>query len=206
MPDLRILLEDSALLVVDKPAGLLVHPAGSVQSGTLRDLAEAYLGFRPGLPHRLDRETSGVMVLCKTPAALSRFGNHFQRRLIKKRYLALVHGEVASDRCIEFPIGHNPAKTPTWDVDPEGRPARTELSALHSGTFSLVSLVPVTGRTHQLRIHCAAIGHPMVGDDWYGSKVVGPLCLHAEEIRFFHPVSNVETVVRAPRPAWAQAF
>ena len=192
---LDILHEDEDLLVVDKPAGMLVHPTRSVRSGTLANALAHHLNrdaptlVRPGLPHRLDRGTSGLMVVAKTQRALAILSRHFHRRLVGKLYLALVHGRVGEDgMTINAPIGREEDAWPKWRVTNAGRAAESRLRVVERrGGVSLVELEPVTGRTNQLRIHCAHAGHPVVGDDWYGSPVESRLCLHAARLAFNHP-------------------
>lgn len=192
---LVILYEDEDLLVVDKPAGMLVHPTRSVKTGTLANALAYHLNrgpqtlVRPGLPHRLDRATSGLMVVAKNQRALGILSRHFHRRLVEKRYLALVHGRVRSDELtISAPIGREEAAWPKWRVTEAGREAESRLRVVERrARVSLVELEPVTGRTNQLRIHCAHAGHPVVGDDWYGSTVEARLCLHAARLAFNHP-------------------
>jgi len=131
---------------------------------------QAHSLTRPGLVHRLDRATSGLMVIAKTRAALSRLSSHFQRRLIEKRYTALVHGHFEPESgSIVAPIGRDENRQPHWWVTAGGKPAETRFCTLEAtGSLSLVELEPVTGRTNQLRIHCAYAGHAIVGDDLYG--------------------------------------
>ena len=192
---LVILHEDGDLLVVDKPAGMLVHPTRSVKTGTLANALAHHLNrdsqtlVRPGLPHRLDRATSGLMVVAKNQRALAILARHFHRRLVEKRYLALVHGRVRQDEMtISAPIGRVEEAWPKWRVTEAGRAAESRLRVVERrATLSLVELEPVTGRTNQLRIHCAHAGHPVVGDDWYGSAAESRLCLHAARLAFNHP-------------------
>lgn len=233
---LDILHEDEHLIVVVKPAGMLVHPTHSDMTGTLANALTYHFNrlriseteedgegdgetvrrrdgeqeedassnvtasprhpvsstVRPGIVHRLDRATSGLMVVAKTQRALSIMSQHFQRRLVEKRYLALVSGRVVEDEMhISAPIGRDPATRPEWNVREEGKPSETRLRVLErSRERTLVALEPVTGRTNQLRIHCAHAGHPIVGDEWYGAGAAdnaGRLCLHAARLAFFHP-------------------
>jgi 23S rRNA pseudouridine1911/1915/1917 synthase len=192
---LDILHEDDDLLVVDKPAGMLVHPTRSVKSGTLANALAHHLNcgaktfVRPGLPHRLDRATSGLMVVTKTQRALAVLSRHFHRRLVEKRYLALVHGRVREDELmIHAPVGRVDDAWPKWRVTDAGRAAESRLRVVERrGDVSLVELEPITGRTNQLRIHCAHAGHPVVGDNWYGSPTESRLCLHAARLAFNHP-------------------
>lgn len=208
--------EDEDLLVVIKPAGMLVHPTRNVKTGTLANALafhlnqraattgeEAFKPVRPGLVHRLDRATSGLMVVAKNQRALSILATHFQRRLVKKRYLALVHGRVARDEMtIQAPIGRDDEACPKWRVMEGGKEAETKLRvARRQAAWTLVELEPVTGRTNQLRIHCAHIGHPIVGDDRYGFEDrASRLCLHAAELGFHHPRDGRWVEFRAPLP------
>lgn len=230
---LDILYEDEQLLVVVKPAGMLVHPTHSDMRGTLANGLTYHLNrlrirdgglriddgagtpspaseiqdaaetdpqsatpnsqwIRPGIVHRIDRATSGLLVIAKTQRALSLLSQHFQRRLVEKRYLALTHGRIAEDALsISAPIGRDPARRPEWHVMEEGgKPSETRLRVVErSARQTLVELEPVTGRTNQLRIHCAHIGHPIVGDRWHGAANddAPRLCLHAARLAFYHP-------------------
>jgi 23S rRNA pseudouridine1911/1915/1917 synthase len=205
---LSIVHEDEDLLVVDKPAGMLVHPTRSVKTGTLANALTHHLNrdsrtfARPGLPHRLDRATSGLMVVAKNQRALTILSRHFHRRLVEKRYLALLHGRVARDELtISAPIGRTEEAWPKWRVTDDGREAVSRLRVLERrGELSLAELEPVTGRTNQLRIHCAHAGHPIVGDDWYGSHVAGRLCLHAARLAFNHPAGGARVEFSSPLP------
>jgi 23S rRNA pseudouridine1911/1915/1917 synthase len=187
---LEILYEDSHLLVIVKPAGLLVHPTKSIKHGTLanalayhlnRDFyessnlraalhGEAHSIVRPGIVHRLDRATSGLMVIAKTPRALSTLSRHFNRRLVKKRYLALVEGVLNKDEgTVKAPIGRDPDGQPHWRVTESGKEAESRFFVRERfDRATLLELEPVTGRTNQLRIHCAYLGHPIIGDEVYG--------------------------------------
>lgn len=163
----------------------------------------AMLTVRPGLVHRLDRATSGLMLIAKNQRALSILSRHFHRRLVEKRYLALVHGIVAEDEStIDAPIGRDPEGQPFWRAMKDGKAAETRLRVLkRKNELTLVELEPVTGRTNQLRIHCAHEGHPIIGDEWYGSNVEMRLCLHAAYIKFHHPTNNERMEFHSPLPA-----
>jgi 23S rRNA pseudouridine1911/1915/1917 synthase len=156
---------------------------------------------RPGLVHRLDRATSGLMVIAKTPRALRVLSKHFRKRLVEKHYVALVHGEVETNAgSISAPIGRDPAERPQWRVMDDGKPAETRFKAIERlAGATLMELEPVTGRTNQLRIHCAHIGHPIVGDEVHcGLRIEDcglaqspkRLCLHAAKLAFHHPSSG----------------
>jgi len=217
---LRIVFEDEHLIVVEKAAGMLAHPTRNVKSGTLANALAYHLNrerlvnqsstseeatdairfdvgapgdfIRPGLVHRLDCATSGLLVVAKTQRALSLLSAHFHRRLVEKRYFALLHHRVEGDaRVIEAPVGRDEESRPQWRVLDGGKPAETRLRVLErTGDQTLVELEPVTGRTNQLRIHCAHIGHPIVGDEWYGSHAPVRLCLHAARLAFHHPAGD----------------
>jgi 23S rRNA pseudouridine1911/1915/1917 synthase len=226
---LDIVYEDSHLLVINKRAGMLVHPTRTEKTGTLANALAYYLNrakvrehaalsaagegtghtflssrplIRPGLAHRLDRATSGLMVITKQERALSILTRHFHRRLVEKCYLALVHGPVERDEMtIDAPIGRFPLAHPKWNVSPNGKPAETRLRVIERrGRVTLVELEPVTGRTNQLRIHCAHIGCAIVGDDWYGSDRFPRLCLHAARLGFHHPSGGEWMEFSSPLP------
>ena len=240
---LEIAYEDEHLLVVVKPAGVLVHPTLGVKRGTLANALAYHLNreriedrglrigeggpttdesaavinpssnpqsetripqsfVRPGIVHRLDRATSGLLAVAKTQRALSRLSQHFQRRLVEKRYVAVVAGVVACDELtIDAPIGRDESARPPWRVAEDGKLAETRLRVRARGARrTLVELEPVTGRTNQLRIHCAHAGHAIVGDAPYGGEPHARLCLHASRLAFRHPATNepVEFVSDAP--------
>lgn len=195
---LEILFEDAEILVVNKPAGMLVHPTNSDKSGTLANALVFHLNpqtaienpklIRPGIVHRLDKETSGLMVIAKTARALRILGSHFQRKLVKKIYVAVVEGIVSENEgTISAPIGRVEEK-PHWRVLQDGKESETKFKVLERRSeTTLLELKPVTGRTNQLRIHCAEIGHPILGDILYGGCRFERLCLHAKKLGFFHP-------------------
>lgn len=206
---LDILYEDEAILVVVKPAGMLVHPTVGVKSGTLLNALSYHLNkdavdnfIRPGLVHRLDRETSGLMVISKTQEALRQLSIHFQRKLVDKRYFALVDNIIKEDEMtVDAPIGRDEMQRPRWRVLESGKESKTNLRVLSRNKNStLVELEPVTGRTNQLRIHCAHIGHPIVGDKLHGVTPHERLCLHAAKLSFFHPVTNDRLEFVSPLP------
>ncbi len=216
---LDILFEDEHIIAVNKPGGLLAHPSNTEKSGALTN-ALAYhfwqtagAPIRPGIVHRLDRDTSGVMVVAKTPRAHRTLSKHFRERWVKKFYLALVSGRMENDSGeIDAPIGSDPKVWPHWRVTPEsegGKPARTLYRVKRRfEAHTLIELEPLTGRTHQLRIHCNLIGHPIVGDPIYASTV-DPLAakrklkrhlLHAARLVFRHPATGKEMNLEAPMP------
>jgi len=206
---LEILYEDADIVVVVKPAGVLVHPTRGVKGGTLANALAYHLNrnaqtvVRPGLVHRLDRATSGLLVVAKTREATARLSGHFQRRLVEKRYLAVLEGAVGEDALvIEAPVGRVAESSPAWGVTDEGKPAETRLRVVgRRRSRTLVELEPVTGRTNQLRVHCAHAGHPVVGDIWYARDPFPRLCLHAARLAFRHPSTNEWVEFSSPAPA-----
>jgi len=217
---LIVLYEDADLLAIDKPPGMVVHPAPGARRGTVVNALVHRLGAlagvgrpdRPGIVHRLDRDTSGVLLVARTPAALEALARQFRARTIEKVYLAVVRGHLAAARgTIDRAVGRHPRERRRMSVHSRrGRAAVTRWTALERlAGATLVRLEPETGRTHQLRVHLAAAGHPIVGDRVYGARRAGGAgtslafprqALHAAEIRFDHPSSGARTVVRAPLP------
>lgn len=199
---LDILFEDDHLLVVNKPAGMLVHPSVRERSGTLMNglLHHAPHAEAIRLPHRLDRHTSGLMVVTKTARAVHSIALQFLHRTVEKRYLALVAGIVEPDeQIVDAPIGRDRLARPQWGVREEGRAAQSRLEVLRRGVDrTLLALTPITGRTNQLRIHCLHIGHPIFGDIIYGGPPAPRLCLHAERLGFSHPLTLERLRFEAP--------
>lgn len=215
---LEIIFEDEQIIVVDKAADMLVHPTLGQKSGTLLNALSYYLNkdlinsqdetkenyskfIRPGLIHRLDRQTSGLMVIAKTPEALSFLSNHFQRKIVKKKYTAIVGGELSEDSgIIDEPIGYFENEK-SWNVKADGKTAETKFQVVErlSGR-TVLELEPVTGRTNQLRIHCAHIGHPIIGDERYGGQKFSRLCLHAQKLSFYHLSTNIRTEFESELP------
>ena len=247
---LDIVYEDEDVLALNKQADLIIHPARGNWTGTLvnglayyfrqswRDISDLPVRdevFRPGIVHRLDRDTTGIMLIAKTDLALWRLGWQFEHRKIEKTYTAIVHGAISLDEdVIDAPIGKHPKIREKYAVHPHtGRPhgampkpAVTRykvLRRLQAGVggrmaFTLVELYPKTGRTHQLRVHMSAMGHPIVGDKVYGGGPLyvsqlegrpdvaeGPLitrqALHAHTIAFSHPRTREPMELSAPWPA-----
>jgi 23S rRNA pseudouridine1911/1915/1917 synthase len=249
---LEVIYEDEQILIVVKPAGMLVHPTVAVKTGTLANALTYHLNksriedggwtmedlatrpsdsndpqssildpqavIRPGLVHRLDRATSGLILVARTPRALTILSRHFRKRLVEKRYLALVSGNVdQASGSMTAPIGRDPDQRPHWRIMDTGKVAETRFRVIQRmRRVTLLELTPVTGRTNQLRIHCAHIGHPIVGDEVYGdcefpisnfelksedqietrqSAILNPqfeirLCLHASSLAFHHPAGG----------------
>lgn len=221
---LEVLFEDEDLLVVNKPINLLSHPSNKEKSGTLMNAIAYHLlhhpqspgkaAPRPTLLHRLDRDTSGVMAIAKTERASRVISKAFRERRVKKLYVALVEGVVADDTgLVDAPIGRAAHGWPRWCVLPEGDPSQTKFTVKQRfAAHTLLELEPLTGRTHQLRIHCAHIGHPIVGDQVYrgNAQTTTPhlpsgkpnhQLLHAHSLTLRHPGTQQETCFLAPLPA-----
>ena len=208
--------EDEWLLVVDKPAGMAVHPSPGHSSGTLvhgllgHGLAGGE-GFRPGVVHRLDKDTSGLLVVAKSAEVHRRLVAMMRERAVERRYIALVHGSFASDSgTIEAPIGRDPVRRKSMTIGGSAaREARTHFKVLERlGDVTLVEVRLETGRTHQIRVHFLAIGHPVVGDPTYGRRDalgLGRQFLHSARLTFVHPMTGAKVEVESPLPADLQA-
>jgi 23S rRNA pseudouridine1911/1915/1917 synthase len=233
---LEVLYEDDDVIAINKPAGMTVHAGAGAISGTLvnallgrgQALSQSGNPLRPGIVHRLDKETSGIILVAKNDAAHAKLGEAFRQRAIKKTYIALIHGifKEKSGR-IELPIGRDPirrtrmaAQSKWWHgaaiVNP--RAARTDWRVL--GTIDGTTLLEVqlhTGRTHQIRVHCAALKHPVVGDTLYGAPAkltvwtttlpsLGRNFLHAAKLGFTQPRTGASIELRAPLPVELREF
>ncbi|MBE3564106.1 MAG: RluA family pseudouridine synthase [Thermogemmatispora sp.] len=218
---LEIVYEDDDLLVVNKAAGMVVHPAPGHEEDTLVNALLAYRpqlrevgsGERPGLVHRLDKDTSGLLLVAKHQQALTALADMMQRRQIHKRYLALVVGQVPLDQgTIEAPIGRDPRNRQLMTVTAHhSREARTHFRVVRRfAQHTLLSVEPETGRTHQIRVHLKAIGYPVAGDPVYGPsnhRLPGLTrqFLHAAQLVLPHPVTGTTLKLEAPLPADLQA-
>ncbi len=225
---LNIIYEDNYLIILNKQPGMLVHPARGNTHGTLvnalvfySDKLSSGLGeFRPGIVHRLDKNTTGVMVVAKDDTTQWKIARQFERRQVNKNYLAIVHGtpELTADR-IKVPLGIHPRTREKYAIRPqEGKEAITFYEVLESFRgFSLLKLTPKTGRTHQIRVHLSYIKHPIVADDMYGGRLVYPwqladaesavqepvisrVALHASTLEFKHPKTDEMVKFEAPLP------
>jgi 23S rRNA pseudouridine1911/1915/1917 synthase len=212
---LDIVYEDESLAVINKPSGMLVHPTHAEKNGTMLNALAHHMNrgkgdkafIRPGLIHRLDRHTSGLIVVAKTARAHRVLAGHFQRKLVDKRYLAVVDGVVEQDTgTIEAPIGRF-ADRKYWDVNEDGKHAETRFKVMERFvSATLLELEPVTGRTNQLRIHCAHIGHPIVGDVDRGGSDFPRMCLHAWKLAFQHPEGSRRLEFEARVPEEMRTF
>lgn len=212
----KIVFEDKTILILEKPAGLVVNRAKSVKGETLQDWIEKRPSYqaikqssrgetdfikRSGVVHRLDKETSGLLIVAKTPQAFVNLQKQFKERKVEKKYLALVHGKVGpKEGTIGVPISRSPFDRKKFGVFLGGRPAKTRYKVkkhynLVPSAYSLIELAPTTGRTHQIRVHLKYISHPVVGDDKYAGRKTARAdrqwCsrqfLHASYLSFIHP-------------------
>lgn len=221
-----IVYEDDTLVVVNKPAGLVVHPAAGTPSGTLanalayhfQQLPDRGSGVRPGIVHRLDRDTSGLLVVAKTDAALENLSDQFRDRTVFKSYVALVHGRVSPESGkIDQPLARDPSNRTRMAVVRGGRNALTLYRVRRSfDRFTLLDVELKTGRTHQIRVHLAWLKHPVVGDETYGGgrdntiqdprlraqvRHLNRQFLHAEKLAFTHPKTNELVEFETPLPS-----
>ena len=212
---LTILYEDSSLVVIDKSSGVVVHPGAGTTETTLvegllvdRKLPVSDDPARPGVVHRLDRETSGVIVVAKTLNALESLKRQFSDRATKKHYIAVVDGLFEeTEGLIDAPIGRNPAMPQRMSIQAGGRPAQSEFNVLsESEGSSLLWVRPRTGRTHQIRVHLRYTGHSVLGDEKYGGKEADRLMLHAWRLMIRHPIHGEQMEFRAPIPECFPGF
>lgn len=212
---LTILYQDSDIAVIDKPCGMVVHPASGNEDGTvvnallyhLDDLSGIGGEYRPGIVHRLDKDTSGLMIIAKNDKAHTALSDQFKARSTEKHYRAVVYGSPADDEGrIELPIGRSKTDRKKMAVVPDGKPAVTEwrvLSRLRQA--ALLDVHILTGRTHQIRVHMKAKGHPVIGDVIYAPNLKLPvriprLMLHSYSLRIAHPVTGEMMTFTAPLP------
>lgn len=210
--DLDVRFEDEFLLVVNKPRGLAVHPAPSLKETSLvnallartHSLSKVGEAYRPGIVHRLDKDTTGLLIVAKTDAAHVSLARQIERKDAKRRYLAVAAGTIENERFdVRAPISRSPRNRMLMAVDPRGKPASTKfkrLSILAEGSLLLAELE--TGRTHQIRVHLQSIGYPILGDRLYSPKRYQhvPLQLHATYLAFEHPAGKgrVEIIAEPP--------
>ena len=221
---IEIVHEDDTLVVVNKPAGLVVHPAAGIHSGTLANALAYHFqqlpnasSVRPGIVHRLDRDTSGLLVVAKTESALENLSDQFRDRSVYKSYVALVHGRVTSDSGrIEEPLARDRSNRTRMAVVRGGRSALSIYRVNRRfNRFTLLDVELKTGRTHQIRVHLAWLKHPVVGDETYGGgrdntiqnpklkakiRSLGRQFLHAERLAFAHPTTGERVLYQSPLP------
>ena len=215
---LAVVFEDADILILDKPAGLVVHPGSGNWSGTLLNAllrhAPALAGIpRAGIVHRLDKDTSGLLVVAKTIPAQVDLVRQLQARSVTREYVAVVHGALAREGVVEAPIGRHPVHRTRMAVVARGKPAKTYYFPVeHGDGWSRLRCRLETGRTHQIRVHMNSIGHPLIGDPVYGihqRKVVLPgaaldfprQALHAARLALIHPVTREELTWESALPA-----
>ena len=238
MPTLSILYSDDFLMIVDKPAGLVVTPADSVKVETLSDILQDEYHIeldRGGVVHRLDKDTSGLLLVAKTQETLEQLQFQFKERMVKKEYLALSHGILKKEEIVSGSIERNPKNREKFIVSEEGKEAETKfipegefkltdemmtdlftsqfnkiqkrkLERTNYGVFTLIRCFPLTGRTHQIRVHLKHLGFPIVGDEKYAgrktARLDGRWCkrqfLHAAKISFYHPISGNQLTFESP--------
>lgn len=198
-----VIFEDSDILVIDKPAGLTVNRSETTKGDTLQDYLEKTYRIpveRSGIVHRIDKETSGCLIVAKEKGAFENLQKQFKERLVKKTYVALVHGNVKGDGEIRVPVGRLPWNRKRFGVLSGGREAVTKYKVIGSKMINnepmtLLELYPETGRTHQIRVHLKYLGHPIFGDELYAGRktarkdrrILPRLFLHASKIFFVHP-------------------
>jgi 23S rRNA pseudouridine1911/1915/1917 synthase len=208
---LTVVYEDADVVVVDKPAGLTVHPAPGHPNGTLVNALLAHCGdlagiegtLRPGIVHRLDKDTSGLLVVAKNDRAQLSLSGQIARHEVLKAYLVMVAGHPPRAGVIDAPIGRHPAQRRRMAIVAEGRPARTHYRVVAEvGDAALVAAVLETGRTHQVRVHFAGVHHPVLGDPVYGRRwdLLERQFLHAWRLVFRHPATGEPIELEAPLP------
>ena len=215
---LAVVYEDADILVIDKPAGLVVHPGSGNWSGTLLNAllrhAPALAGVpRAGIVHRLDKQTSGLLVVAKTIPAQVNLVRQLQARTVAREYVAIVHGIVARDGVVDAPIGRHPVQRTRMAVVASGKPARTYYSPIeHGAGWSRLHCRLESGRTHQIRVHLNSIGHPLIGDPVYGAgprnarlpnaaRDFSRQALHAARLALLHPANNESLSWDSPLPS-----
>lgn len=212
---LKIVYEDDCFLVIDKESGIVVHPTADHTSGTLVNAIIYHLkklpgigeNLRPGIVHRLDKGTSGLIVVGKTEDCVADLKSQFKQRKVVKRYLVLVGGKLErAESLIDKPIARHPKHRQKFIISDLGRQAQTVYKVLErfGDKFTLVEAQPKTGRTHQIRVHFSSLGHPVVGDKLYRGKPAPRMFLHASYLEFTHPKSKKRVSYESPLPSKLQ--
>lgn len=218
---LSIIFEDDQILIVDKPSGIVVHPGAGVRQGTLANallfhypkLRDIGAEERPGIVHRLDKETSGLMVVARTQKAYTHLQRQFKNKVVDKHYIGLIQGKMSAQQGkITWPIGRHPKHGARVSVKTRTpRPAETRFTVKQEfERFTLLDIQPITGRTHQIRVHLAAAGHPIVGDRRYGRQAGKAGCprlfLHSYLLSFHHPGTGKKAAFTSPLPEDLKIF
>lgn len=211
---IEIVYEDSDVLVVDKPQGMVVHPAPGHESGTLvnallyhvNDLSGINGKIRPGIVHRIDKDTSGLLMVAKNDVAHEKLSDQLKDKKAKREYIALVHGDIPHEKgTIDAPIGRDRKNRKKYAVVDNGKPSVTHFEVIERfKEYTLVKLQLETGRTHQIRVHMDYIHYPLAGDPLYGPRKTlegNGQFLHAVSLGFIHPTSGEEMLFEAPMPA-----
>ena len=215
---LDILYEDDDVLVVNKPKGMVVHPAPGHYSGTLVNAVMYHCGeslsgingvMRPGIVHRIDRDTTGSVIICKNDAAHNSIAQQLQEHTIVRRYFAILYDNIAEDEfTVDKPLGRDPAERKRMAVRSDGKRAVTHCKVLRRyGRYTYVECRLETGRTHQIRVHMAYVHHPLLGDEVYAGRRKSPFatqgqCLHAGILGFVHPRTGEYIETKAPLPQY----
>ena len=212
--DIPILFEDDSMIAINKPPGIVVNRAESVKEETIQDWVEKtyhiFIENRGGIVHRIDKETSGILLIAKTPAAFADLQRQFKERVIHKTYLAIVHGKLVPDTGeINAPVGRLPWNRERFGIVPGGKESITKYHVQgYIGDFSIVEAYPQSGRTHQIRVHLKYINHPIVGDYLYAGRKTARddrtwakrVLLHAWKLTCAHPVTGKDLAIEAPIP------
>lgn len=216
---LDVLYEDKDVIVVNKPKGMVVHPAAGHYSGTLvnalmyhcgKDLSGINGVMRPGIVHRIDMDTTGSIIVCKNDVSHNAIAEQLKEHSINRIYHAICYGDIKEDEgTIDRPIGRHPVDRKKMAVNERGKEAVTHYKVLKRfGKYTYISCKLETGRTHQIRVHMASIGHPLVGDEVYSNRTcpfkLQGQCLHAMKLGFLHPTKNEYVEVNAPLPEYFQ--
>lgn len=212
--NIPILFEDDAMIAVNKPPGIVVNRAESVKGETVQDWVEKtyhiFIDNRAGIVHRIDKETSGILLIAKTPEVFAELQRQFKERSIKKTYLAIAHGKLVPDTGeINAPVGRLPWNRERFGIVPGGKESITKYHIqAYVNDYSIVELYPQSGRTHQIRVHLKYVNHPILGDYLYAGRKTARddrtwakrVMLHAWKLTCLHPVTGNSLAIEAPIP------